>query len=143
MGKRFILSWLFSALSMFGISYAWHGIFLNDISHLQYPMGVFLVASIVYLFIGFVLTKVFSSQFVHNAFRNFFTRGLICGAILGLLFYMIALVMGISFSNSITLSSILFDVPWQIFEQAFGGLIVATVYALVYEHIPVKRPAEA
>jgi hypothetical protein len=139
LSKRVIISWIFASLSMFGISYTWHGIFLNDIANLNYPLGIFLVSSsIVYLVLGFVLVKIFTHSLIVRHIRNFFARGLVCGAGLGLFMYMLALVFGVTFTKNTTLSSILVDIPWQMFEQAFGGLLVATIYTLIYEPLPFR-----
>jgi len=138
--RSFIISWILSAILMFGLSYGWHGIFLNDISTQNYPVGIYLFSSgIVYLIVGLVLTLIFSSQFVIHAIPNLFLRGLACGSTLGIVLYMFALVIGVSFTKTVTLTSIAVDIPWQIFEQCFGGLIIATVFALIYEPIPFNR----
>jgi hypothetical protein len=139
LSKRIVLSWIFASLTMFGISYSWHGIFLNDLSNLDYPQGIFLFsASIVYLVIGFVLVKIFSSSFPVKHIRNFFARGLLCGAALGLFLYMLALVLGVTFTKHVTLASILVDVPWQMFEQAIGGVVIGTIYSLIFEPMPFR-----
>jgi hypothetical protein len=138
--KRFVYSAVLSSLFMFGISYAWHGIFLNDLSNLNFPIGIYLIStSFVYLITGCLLSKMFSTHIIANYFRNFFIRGICCGAALGLILYMFALVLGITFTRVITMDGILVDVPWQMFEQSLGGLVVAVVYALIYEPIPMNR----
>jgi len=143
LSKRFLFSWILSAIFMFAISYIWHGLFLNDIKNLKYPMGIFLTsAAFVYLAIGFVLVKLFSSDMVITLIRHFFLRGLVVGAASGLLLYMIALVLGVTFTKSITLTSIIVDVPWQVFEQVVGGIVISTVYALIYEPLLINRSEE-
>jgi hypothetical protein len=138
--KRFVYSSILSSLFMFGISYAWHGIFLNDLTNLNFPVGIYLISSsFVYLITGCLLSKIFSTQIIASHFRNFFVRGICCGAALGLVVYMFALVLGITFTKVLSLDSILVDVPWQMFEQSLGGLVVAVVYALIYEPIPMNR----
>jgi len=128
---------------MFGISYTWHGVFLNDLTNLNYPIGIYLISSsIVYILIGGILSKVFSSHMIAIYIRNFFVRGIVCGAALGLVLYTFALVLGVTFTKVITLDAILIDIPWQMFEQTIGGLVVAMVYALIYEPIPMNRSEE-
>jgi hypothetical protein len=140
LSKRFLLSWIFSSLLMFGISYSWHGIFLNDVRNLNYPISIYLISSsIIYLLTGFALVKFFSHLFIIQMFRNFIVRGLVCGASLGLVMYMAALVLGISFTKNTSMSSILIDVPWQIFEQAMGGLLIGTFFSFIYEPVPLNR----
>jgi phosphotransferase system glucose/maltose/N-acetylglucosamine-specific IIC component len=92
--------------------------------------------------IGFVLVKLFSSETMVNLIRHFFLRGVAVGAASGLLLYMVALVLGVTFTKSITITSIIVDVPWQIFEQMVGGFIISTVYALIYEPILMNRSDE-
>jgi hypothetical protein len=141
--KRFMFSWILSAIVMFVLSYMWHGLFLNDIKNLKYPVGIFLMsASVVYLVIGFVLVKLFSSLTVVTLLRHFFIRGLVVGAASGLLLYMMALVLGVTFTKSVTLTSIIVDVPWQIFEQIAGGIVISTVYALIYEPLLINRSVD-
>jgi hypothetical protein len=141
--KRFMFSWILSAIVMFVLSYMWHGLFLNDIKNLKYPVGIFLMsASVVYLVIGFVLVKLFSSLTVVTLLRHFFIRGLVVGAASGLLLYMMALVLGVTFTKSVILTSIIVDVPWQIFEQIAGGIVISTVYALIYEPLLINRSVD-
>ena len=138
-----MFSWILSTLIMFILSYTWHGLFLNDLKNLKYPLGIYLIsATFVYLMIGFVLVKLFSSETMVNLIRHFFLRGVAVGAASGLLLYMVALVLGVTFTKSITITSIIVDVPWQIFEQMVGGFIISTVYALIYEPILMNRSDE-
>ena len=143
LNKRFMFSWILSSVVMFIISYIWHGVFLNDISHIHYPLGIYLIsATFVYLTIGFVMTKLYSYPGIINLFRSFFARGLILGAGLGLLLYMMALVLGVTFTKSISMASIAVDVPWQMFEQVVGGLIISTVFTIIYEPLLLNRNEE-
>jgi hypothetical protein len=138
--RRFLFSWIFSSVLMWVISYVWHGVFLNDIANLNYPKGIYLFSSaMVYLVIGVLLTRLFSMQFIIQTFQNFFIRGIVCGSLTGILLYMFALVLGVSFTKNLSLGNMVIDVPWQIFEQTFGGIVIATVYVLIYEPIPRNR----
>ncbi|MFH1004024.1 MAG: hypothetical protein V1781_00765 [Bacteroidota bacterium] len=132
--KRFFLSWLFSSLVMFSLSYLWHGVILNDIARLSYPLGIFLTSSIVvYLILGFLLTRIFTMQFHKHIAKRPFLKGLISGAILGASSYLFALVIGVSFNSSLTPEYILIDILWQIIEQSAGGITVAIVYVWLYD----------
>ena len=88
------------------------------------------------------MTKLYSYPGIINLFRSFFARGLILGAGLGLLLYMMALVLGVTFTKSISMASIAVDVPWQMFEQVVGGLIISTVYTIIYEPLLLNRNEE-
>lgn len=133
--KRFFISWIASSAIMFLISYLWHGIFLTDYSRLSYPQEVFLIfASIVYLFLGFVVTKAIELKFLAERFkRKPVLRGALSGAICGLGLFLIATVVGVSFSTGSNLENLLLDVIWQIIEQAVGGIVVGFVHIFVYD----------
>lgn len=134
--KRFFLSWVLSSLVMFGMSYVWHGIILNDFSRLTYPKELFLTfSSITYLILGFLVTNIFLMKFPKNIAKKPLTRGIISGLLLGIATYVVTLVVGVSF---ITTDHILFDISWQAVEQMCGGITVAFVYISIYEGNPVE-----
>ena len=137
--RSFFLCWIFSATIMFSLSYLWHGIFLNDLERLNYPKEIFLTGAIVvYLILGFLLTKVFMIKFPKSIAKRPFLRGIISGAMLGISSYLLALVIGVSFSSTLTLEYILFDLLWQAFEQTVGGIVVAMVYISIYDGNPME-----
>lgn len=137
--KRFLLSWIISALVMFSLSYLWHGIFLNDLQRLSYPKGIFLTGCVItYLILGFLVTKIYLMKFPKYIAKRPLIRGLIAGALLGICTYIISLVVGVSFSYSLTMGNIIFDMAWQTIEQTFGGISVAFVYIWIYDGNPVE-----
>jgi len=133
--KRFFISWLLSSLLMFLLSYVWHGIFLTDLSRLSYPKALFLFfAAIVYLMIGFIVTKAMDFKiFDKHLKRKPVLRGLIAGACCGIAFFMIATVVGVSFSTGSKLENMILDITWQLIEQGMGGLVVGIVRLLIFE----------
>jgi hypothetical protein len=135
LGKRFYISWIISSLVMFLLSYAWHGIFLTDFSRLTYPKEIFfLAAAFVYMIIGFVVAKAINVSFLEERFkRKPMLRGIIAGAVCGFAFFLIATVVGVSFSTGSKLENILLDVSWQVVEQALGGLVVGVVHIFVFD----------
>lgn len=136
--KRFFLSWIFSSLVMFSLSYLWHGIFLNDLQRLSYPKEIFLTGSVItYLILGFLVTKIYLMKYPKIIARKPLVRGLIAGSGLGICTYVISLVVGVSFNSQLTPGYILFDLFWQAIEQTFGGITVAFVYIWIYEGNPV------
>ncbi|MBI3502951.1 MAG: hypothetical protein HY063_14265 [Bacteroidetes bacterium] len=136
---RFFLSWIFSSILMFGASYAWHGLFLNDLERLSYPKEIFLTGAIItYLILGFLVTKVYLMEFPKAIARRPLVRGIISGAALGITTYIVALVVGVSFSTQLKPSYILFDLMWQTVEQTLGGMAVAFVYIWIYDGNPVQ-----
>src|SRR3990170_2437991 len=137
--KRFFLSWILSSLVMFGLSYLWHGIFLNDLQRLSYPKEIFLTGSVItYLILGFLVTKIYLMKFPKQIARKPLVRGIISGAFLGISTYIVALVIGVSFSNILTPQYILFDILWQTAEQTFGGITVGMIYIWIYDGNPVE-----
>lgn len=133
--KRFLLSWIFSSLFMFMLAYVWHGLFLNDYERLQYPESVFLIfSSVVYLAIGFVIAKAVDASFLIKKFkRKPLIRGVIAGSICGMLLFVVANVIGVSFSAGFQIKALLFDLTWQMIEQTMGGCIVAVVHYTVFD----------
>ena len=137
--KRFFLSWILSSVVMFSLSYLWHGIFLNDLERLSYPKEIFLTGSIItYLILGFLVTKIYLLKFPREISKKPLVRGIISGALVGISTYMVALVIGVSFSNELTPQYIFFDMAWQAVEQTFGGITVAFVYIWIYDGNPVE-----
>lgn len=122
---------------MFACSYVWHGLVLNDYALITYPMGIYLIsAGVVYLVIGFLLNRIFVAEFIDRFSEKVIARGLLSGVTLGVLVYMIALVVGVTFTKGLDPKYMLLDVLWQAIEQSVGGLIVGLVYHFVFEHVP-------
>lgn len=132
--KGFFLAWLMSALFMMGASYLWHGIILNDITRLEYPREIYFTGSVItYLILGFVLTKIYLMKFPRKISKKPLIRGVLSGAALGIVTYILSLVIGISFSSKLTVQNILFDMSWQTTEQIIGGLVVGICYVVEFE----------
>lgn len=143
-GRRFWISWLTSALAMYGLSYFWHGIFLNDYKIMHFPHGIFLAAAaVVYLFISLLITRFFISKMLDRISRQPLLRGMATGFAMGVIVYLVVLVAGVSFSRDESMQDLLLDLVWQPVEQTVGGIIVGLVYMFVYEPIPDRiRPEE-
>lgn len=135
LSRRFFISWIASSTVMFLLSYVWHGILLTDFSRLSYPKEVFFVfAAIVYLIIGFVVAKAIDVKFLEVKFkRKPIMRGAISGAACGFFFFLIATVVGVSFSTGSKIENLLLDVSWQIVEQCLGGIVVGLAHIFVYD----------
>lgn len=135
LSKRFLISWLASSVVMFILFYVWHGLFLTDFARLSYPKEIFLIfSSLVYLIIGFVVSKAIDAKLLENVFkRNSLLKGLISGAVCGFAFFLMATVVGVSFSAGSRIQNLLLDVSWQVIEQAIGGLVVGIVHIFVFD----------
>jgi hypothetical protein len=112
---------------MYGLSYLWHGVVLNDIDSITYPIGLFyFLSAIVYLFIGFVLTiTTIKLDFKDQKYLN----GTIIGSVLGFFLYLIAFILGVSFSSLDQIDHLVFDILWQMLEQGLGGMLAGSLYA--------------
>ncbi|HNK69749.1 MAG TPA: hypothetical protein PKH36_13570, partial [Flavobacteriales bacterium] len=55
--RRILVPLSLSALVMFGLSWVWHGLALNDLRDLTIPLGLYIaLAAVAYLIIGAILT---------------------------------------------------------------------------------------
>ncbi len=135
LSKRFLISWLASSVAMFILFYVWHGLFLTDFARLSYPKEIFLIfSSFVYLIIGFVVARAIDSKILEKYFkRKPLIKGLISGAVCGFSFFIMATVVGVSFSAGSRIENLLLDVSWQVIEQSIGGLVVGIVHVFVFD----------
>jgi len=118
--KLFLRSWFLSAVLMFGLSYLWHGVLLNDYARLKVPISVYLgLAGLVYAVIAAILVYLY--WYTHT--RNLKYKGLYMGALMGFFIYLIAFVLGVSFNQSST-EHIVVDFVWQMIEQGIGGSLI-------------------
>lgn len=128
---------------MFTASYVWHGVILNDYERLSYPKEIFLsIASVVYLVIGAIVAHAYSGDYFKKIIKSPLLRGLITGGICGFTIYLVSLVVGITFSSSLSLKYIIVDLTWQAIEQGVGGFVVGYVH-LISEHHPWFRTEQA
>jgi hypothetical protein len=138
--KRFFLSWLYSSLAMYSLFYCWHGLLLNDFAALDFPKNAFLLVSLlIYLVIGLGMVFVFSSTKLERWKNNLPLKGLIIGAIIGVILYLFSLVIGISFSKNMSIKYILFDLTWQLIEQGIGGAVIGLCYTYLRKESFSKR----
>ena len=119
---------------MFGLSYLWHGIFLYDYDLITYNKAIyFTAAGIAYIFIGFMVNRAFLIPFFDKISRHPILRGFVVGFTCGILVYILATVVHVTFNKDMDLKYLVLDITWQGIEQAFGGVVVGLVYMLVYE----------
>jgi hypothetical protein len=139
-GKRFMIAWITSAVVMFGCSYLWHGVVLNDYARISYPRGIFLIAAAcVYLFMAFLLTRLYHIRLLDKISFHPLVRGPLAGAVTGLMVYMMAIVVGVTASYGADFQYMLFDVIWQVIEQSIGGLVTGLVFFFIYEAGPAPE----
>ena len=128
--RKFLISWLVCFIVMYGLSYTWHEVVLNDFIKISYPKDVFLlIAGLIYFVIALLITIL---TYMFKKIKDSFRYGAFIGAGAGILIYGIAFLFGISFNAVIDPKLIAFDLAWQTFEQGFGGLICGWVYRSLY-----------
>ena len=132
--RRILVPWIASTLVMYGLSFLWHGIALNDLRELRIPMGLYVALSaVVYLVIGLGSTFAMHQAIQHQWIgirQGFPFKGLLLGAVLGFLVYLVALIFGMSFTDR-KVVHMLVDVLWQMVEQGLGGLMVS--FGIIYD----------
>lgn len=91
-------------------------------------MGLYVALSaVVYLVIGLGTTFAMHQAIQHKWIgirQGFPFKGLLLGAILGFLVYLVAFIFGMSFTDR-KVMHILVDILWQMVEQGLGGLMVS------------------
>lgn len=131
----FFMSWLITFIFLYAISYTWHGVLLNDLSRVTYPIEMFLLfVAVVYFVVAFGLNLLI---LLFPYIENKALKGLTIGAAAGMFIYLIAFVFGISFYSNPTLSHILFDLSWQVVEQASAGFVAGgllSMFAMAKKH---------
>ena len=125
--RRFVSVWLISSALMYGISYAWHGLLLNDLHSVPYPLPLFLVLlALVYLGIGFGLTYVLS---LLEKRKRPLLHGIMVGSMIGFFIYLMAFTLGVSFTSS-EAKHVVVDFAWQMAEQGIGGVMISYAYSM-------------
>jgi hypothetical protein len=136
LGLRFFLSWICSAIVMFTLFYVWHGIFLNDFKRIQFPLSWFVsFAALTYLIFGAAIYFLYEAE-IMKRLRNFFARGLVCGAIAGFSLFMIATIVNISLTKHLSMQHLMMDCIWQISEQIVGAMVVVLLKIIIHEPQP-------
>lgn len=135
--RGFLVPWVLSALTMFLLSYLWHGVALTDLEELKLPLGVYLgLSGLVYIVIGFLLTLTIDQALLHGFMKlkkGFPFIGFLVGGVIGFIVYLLVLTLGLSFSES-GFKHVIVDVIWQMVEQGVGALMVC--FGIIYD---VKR----
>ena len=127
--KEFLIVWFIATFVMFGMSYLWHGVVLNDYMFIKLPFTTFLMLQgVVYAVISFVLTFVYHYTHIQKKMKY---KGFVIGMVLGFFIYLIAYVLGISFKSGEVNYVVVVDFLWQMFEQAFGGGVVGYTFVVL------------
>ena len=129
---------------MYGLSYAWHGLLLNDVSEMHMSLGTYLaLAGLAYALIAAGLTYVVHAALSRgwiNIKMAFPVKAMGVGAIIGAGVYSVVFLSGLSFASH-ELQHVFLDAVWQVVEQAIGGLMVALgiIYDLHHRFMKAER----
>ncbi len=123
----FLIAWILGAAAMLGASLLWHGVLLNDLMAIPYPLSFFLsLCGIVYLVVSFVIA--FAMEYLKVEEQQF-PKGVGIGTVVGFFLYLIAFTLGVSFHGSGT-EHIVVNFLWQMIEQGVGGGAIGFVLLL-------------
>lgn len=113
---------------MYGISYAWHGWVLNDISEMRTGLGLYLsLSGIAYLVIAMGIVLLVHRGLAQGwiSMKSAFPfKGMLLGAMVGVVVYVLVFISGFSFASH-ELHHVALDFIWQLVEQGLGGLMVS------------------
>jgi Na+/alanine symporter len=130
-GIRFFVSWLLCAVTMFSLFYLWHGVFLNDLKRIQFPLSWFVTfAAFSYLIFSAGIYFLFESQ-IMKRFENVFVRGVVCGIVAGFSLFMIATVIHISLTRNLDMAHLMMNCVWQVSEQTIGVMVMVALKHLI------------
>ncbi len=126
--RHILLPWLLASAVMYGLSYLWHGILLNDLQDLRIPLTLyFILAAVVYLVLGLILTIGTHKAIQYEVISlkgAFPAMCMLLAAVVGFFVYLVIFVLGMSFAKSGAMHVVV-DALWQMVEQAVGGLMVS------------------
>ena len=95
---------------------------------------MFLVlVALVYLFISYVLYRVYELKWLDKYFSSSLLRGVTAGFMVGFVLFAIVAVLGISFTKHVNTTYLMADCLWQIAEQVIGGIIIGFGKIFIFE----------
>lgn len=123
--SQYIIPVLFGSLSMFGLSFLWHGVILNDFQRI----GISEFTFYSFLFLFYVcLSTCFTFLFRHMTEKLQYTAVRVTiGVITGFLLYLFAYLMGVTFQSGGGMKHLVVDFGWQMFEQGFGAFVIGAL----------------
>ena len=134
--ERYIRTWIYTSIFMFGLSYLWHGVFLNDLSKVSYSHTLFYgLAAIAYLLMGLALTLITIKT---SFFSKKYINGTFVGGLFGFFLYLVAFVLGVSFVTGNSLEHAAIDFMWQTIEQGAGGFVAGALYNVYKDMAKIK-----
>ncbi len=127
---KFIFTTIISAIVMLLLSTVWHSVILHDFQGLLLTFKQLVIAlAIFYTGMGVVLISCI------NKFWDYFSplKAILFSASIGLLFYILATLLGHTFNDSHTKTQLIIDTLWQMLEQGIGGFIIYSLLNIGYK----------
>ena len=119
---------------MYAAFYTWHGVFLNDLNHINFSKPLFFVlVALVYFVISYVLYRTYEIKLLNKYFSNPVFKGVVAGFIIGFFLFAVVAVLGVSFTKQINTTYLLADCIWQIVEQIIGGVVIGFGKLFIFE----------
>lgn len=122
---QYLLPVLIGTIVMFGSSFLWHGIILNDFDRLEISQFTFFA----FLFLFYLcLSTCFTFLFRHLTDKLQYTAVRITiGVITGFLLYLFAYLMGVTFQAGGGMKHLVVDFGWQMMEQGVGAFVIGAL----------------
>lgn len=128
---------------MYAAFYVWHGVFLNDLSHINFSKPLFFVlVALVYFVISYVLYRTFEVKLLDKYFPNAIIKGVVAGFIIGFFLFAVVAVLGVSLTKQVNTTYLLADCIWQVVEQIIGGVIIGFGKLFIFEPTHDMRHAD-
>ena len=127
---RLIIGTVLGASVMYGLSFYWHGVLLNDLQFITYDKKLFFgLLTFAYLAISGALAFVLM---VYKPADNRLFKHTTISVVSGFLVYLMAFVFGISFEGK-GLEHTVVNFTWQMIEQGIGGFVIASYYIIAHK----------
>jgi hypothetical protein len=127
--RAFWLPALLSGISMFALSYLWHGTILNDLKDIGQDLGLYLLFSITgYLLLGLLYAVLqlglFRMDWI-DAKENPVPKMMFSGLCMGVIMGCVLLALTLPLKGRVQAEHVWLDLAWQVVEQGMGGLFAA------------------
>jgi hypothetical protein len=128
---------------MYASFYIWHGVFLNDLNHINFSKPLFFVlVALVYFVVSFVLYRTYEVKLLDKYFSNALIKGVVAGTIVGFFLFSVVAVLGVSFTKQVNTTYLLADCIWQVVEQIIGGVVIGFGKLFIFEPTHDMRHAD-
>ncbi len=125
---------MLAAILMYAAFYVWHGVFLNDLDHINFSKPLFFIlVALVYLVISYVLYRTYEVKLLGKYFLNAVFKGVVAGFIVGFFLFAVVAVLGVSFTKQVNTTYLLADCIWQVVEQIIGGVVIGFGKLFIFE----------